>query len=60
MLRNELQTKHVDWLAWEDPFIYGRDTEQLKAEREQSPAETRQRLAYLTRMLALFDEWSAG
>ena len=59
-LRNEIRTKDVDWLAWEDPFIYGRDPQQLKAEREHSAAETRKRLAYVTRMIELLNESGAG
>lgn len=43
-LEKELQTKDVDWLAWEDPFIYKKDPEQLRAEREGSLEETYKRL----------------
>lgn len=52
-LRHQIQTKTVDWLAWEDPFIYQRDPQQLKAEREQSLAETHKRLGYVIPMLQL-------
>jgi hypothetical protein len=55
-LRQSLQTCDVDWLAWEDPLILGRELEQLRCEREQSAAETRKRLAYIEPMLkVLFD-----
>jgi hypothetical protein len=50
-LRDQVQTKDVDWLAWEDPFIYSRDARELKAEREGSNAENRKRLAYVIPML---------
>jgi hypothetical protein len=50
-LKDHIQTKAVDWLAWEDPFIYGVEPEQLKREREQSQAETQKRLAYVVPML---------
>ncbi len=52
-LRDEAQTKEVDWLAWEDPFILSRDPQQLRAEREQSAQEIRKRLAYTIPMLQL-------
>lgn len=51
MLQDQAQTKEVDWLAWEDPFIFGREPDALRTEREQSPQETRKRLAYVIPML---------
>lgn len=53
VLKDALQIKEVDWLAWEDPFIMSRDPKQLKAERERSVAETRKRLAYVIPILQL-------
>ena len=53
LLAPAIQTSAVDWLAWEDPFILGRDAQQLKQEREQSPAETEKRLAYVLPMIEL-------
>jgi hypothetical protein len=50
-LRDQVQTQDVDWLAWEDPFVYTRDAQELKAEREGSDAENRKRLAYVIPML---------
>ena len=44
LLRPQLLTEDVDWLAWEDPFILARDPEQLRRERETSPNETTKRL----------------
>jgi len=55
-LKAKIQTQAVDWLAWEDPFIVGRDGAQFKREREQSVAETRKRLAYVIPMLQLLEE----
>jgi hypothetical protein len=52
-LRDKVQTRDVDWLAWEDPFIYGRNAQQLKEERERSNRENRKRLAYVIPMLQL-------
>lgn len=54
-LADEVQTREVDWLAWEDPFIFGRDAGQLKAEREASFAETRKRLGYGIPMLQMLE-----
>lgn len=50
-LRATIQTRDVDWLAWEDPLILGRPARQLKREREQSVTEARKRLAYVLPML---------
>lgn len=40
LLQGELQTQDVDWLFWEDPFIEGRDPDELRQERETSREET--------------------
>ncbi len=57
-LRDDVQSKEVDWLAWEDPFILSRDAKQLKKEREQSLAETQKRLATTISMLQLLKKLS--
>jgi hypothetical protein len=59
LLRNEIQTRDVDWLAWEDPFVLGRDPQLMKAERESSTAEVNKRLSYVLPMLEVLAE-SAG
>jgi hypothetical protein len=46
-LQDTIQAREVDWLAWEDPFIFGQDAYELKLEREQSFAETQKRLRYV-------------
>lgn len=56
LLMQTIQLRAVDWLAWEDPFILGRDPQQLKQEREQSPTETQKRLAYALPMLQAMHE----
>ena len=56
LLRDGIRTKHVDWLAWEDPFILGRAPDELRQEREQSAAETHKRLAYVIPMLQMLDD----
>jgi len=53
LLQGELETKPVDWLAWEDPFIFSRDPEQFKLEREQNPQENIKRLNYVLPVLQL-------
>ncbi|HSL44060.1 MAG TPA: hypothetical protein VK897_11555 [Anaerolineales bacterium] len=50
-LQGNIQTRDVDWLAWEDPFILGRDALELKQEREQSLEETHKRLSYTVPMI---------
>lgn len=46
-LKGQWQTKEVDWLVWEDPFIFGKDPEKFKAERESSAEENERRLGYI-------------
>jgi len=50
-MQDNIQTREVDWLAWEDPFILNRDANELKREREQSLDETNKRLNYVLPML---------
>jgi hypothetical protein len=50
-LQDNIQTRDVDWLAWEDPFIFSRDAAELKRERENSLDETRKRLFYVLPMI---------
>jgi hypothetical protein len=53
-----VKTREVDWLAWEDPFILGRDAGELKKERENSLAETRKRLAYALPMVEMLTKFA--
>lgn len=55
-LKEQIHTRDVDWLAWEDPFIHSRDAEQLRSEREESPEEAPKRLAYVIPVLQLLAE----
>jgi len=50
-LQDHIQTRDVDWLAWEDPFIFSRDAVKLKHERENSLEETQKRLSYALPMM---------
>lgn len=50
-LQDGIKTRDADWLAWEDPFIFGRDPAELKQERENSLEETNKRLGYVLPML---------
>lgn len=50
-MQHHIHTREVDWLAWEDPFIFNRDAAELKAERKSSPREYEYRLAYCLPMV---------
>jgi len=50
-LQDHIKTREVDWLAWEDPFIFSREASEFKREREHSLEETRKRLNYVLPML---------
>lgn len=50
-LQENIQTRDVDWLSWEDPFILRRDAADLKHERENSFHETHKRLSYAVPMI---------
>lgn len=50
-IKDRVRTKAVDWLAWEDPFVLGGDSEALRAERENSVDELEKRLSYVLPML---------
>lgn len=50
-MQDNIKTRDVDWLSWEDPFICGRDANELKRERENSLAETNKRLRYVLPMV---------
>ena len=52
-VQENVKTREVDWLAWEDPFILGRDAGELKLERENSLAETQKRLSYVLPMVEM-------
>jgi hypothetical protein len=54
LLLDDVKTRDVDWLAWEDPFICGAAAHELKLERERSQLENLKRLAYVIPMLQLF------
>jgi hypothetical protein len=50
-MQDTIKTRDVDWLAWEDPFIFERDANEFKAERENSLVETKKRLKYVLPMI---------
>ena len=50
-MQGNIQTRDVDWLAWEDPFILECEAAELKQERENSLAENRKRLSYVLPMI---------
>jgi hypothetical protein len=49
-LGDGVSTRDVDWLAWEDPFLSGRQADDLRREREGSVEETRKRLSCVSAM----------
>jgi hypothetical protein len=55
-LGERVSTRDVDWLAWEDPFISGREADGLRREREGSVWETRKRLSYVIPTLQVLAE----
>jgi hypothetical protein len=57
-LQPHIQTRQVDWLAWEDPFILGREAAELKQERENSLEETHKRLSYTLPMIQMLTKFS--
>ncbi len=57
-LQDTIQTRDVDWLAWEDPFVFGRDPAELKHEREHSLVETQKRLKYVLPMVETLTRFS--
>jgi hypothetical protein len=59
-LQDDIKTRDVDWLAWEDPFMLSRDPAQLKRERENSTEETRKRLSYVLPMIDTLTRLSAN
>ena len=58
LLQDNIKTKEVDWLSWEDPFLLSRDSDELKGEKECNQAETQKRLAYALPMLSTLMQFS--
>lgn len=54
----DIKTREVAWLAWEDPFILGRNADELRRERENSLEETRKRLSYVLPMVKLLTKFA--
>jgi hypothetical protein len=59
-MQDDVKTRDVDWLAWEDPFVLSRDAAELKRERENSLAETNKRLNYVLPMIEMLTRFSAN
>lgn len=51
LTQHNIRTRDVDWLTWEDPFLFSRDPDELKRERESHPEEVQKRLAYVLPMV---------
>lgn len=56
LLKDGMIAREVDWLAWEDPFIYSRRAGDLMKERESSQEETQRRLKWLRPVLQVLLE----
>jgi hypothetical protein len=59
-LQDDIHTRDVDWLAWEDPFVLSRDAAELRRERENSLEETQKRLSYALPMIETLTRLSAN
>ena len=59
-LQEKIQTRAVDWLAWEDPFILSCDPVELKSDRENSMEENHKRLSYTVPMIETLTRLSAS
>ncbi len=57
-VQEDVKTREVDWLAWEDPFVLRRDADELKRERENSLTETQKRLSYVLPMAELLAKFA--
>ncbi|MGI5826368.1 MAG: hypothetical protein ACOX50_03060 [Patescibacteria group bacterium] len=57
-LKDYLVTKDVDWLSWEDPFIFDKDQKTFKEEREQNPQENEKRLSYVLPIIQFLLKYS--
>lgn len=57
-MQHHIHMSEVDWLAWEDPFIHGRDAAEFKAEREASADEYEGRLSYCLPMVEALVKFS--
>lgn len=57
-MQDEVKTRDVDWLAWEDPLIFNRAADELKHERENSPTEIHKRLDYVLPMIEILTRFS--
>lgn len=59
-LQDDIHTRDVDWLAWEDPFILSQEAAELKHERENSLEELQKRLSYVLPMIETLTRLSAN
>jgi len=57
-LQDNVKTRDVDWLAWEDPLVLNRDADELRAERENSTVEINKRLNYVLPMIEMLTRFS--
>jgi hypothetical protein len=55
-VREQLITKNVDWLEWEDPFVLQVDANTLREQRDRDPQEYKKRLVYIIPFLQILYE----
>ncbi len=53
LVRNQLLTRDVDWLEWEDPFVLNVDADTLLAQRDHDPLEVQNRMSYIIPFLQI-------
>ena len=58
LTQDHIHTREVDWLAWEDPFLFSRDPVEFKREREANPQEVQKRLSYVIPMVEALARFS--
>jgi hypothetical protein len=59
-VQDEVKTRDVDWLAWEDPLLLVREPTELRNERENSLEEINKRLNYVVPMLETLTRFSSN
>jgi len=57
-MQDNIKTRDVDWLAWEDPLVLNRDTDELRQERENDPVDINKRLNYVLPMIEMLTKFS--
>jgi hypothetical protein len=60
-VKDKLKVEEVDWLSWEDPFIFEKNEKDYKKEREQGEDEKKKRLGYVIPAIEMvLDNYKTG